>query len=139
MKESITAGGVVVNKDGKILIVNQHSDSWSLPKGHVEPGENLLSAAKREISEESGIRNLTYIKQLPSYKRNRIARGGSLEDKSELKTLYWFLFRTDEEVLSPHDPDNPEAKWVDKTEVTSLLTHPKDKEFFQKIMFELET
>jgi hypothetical protein len=40
--------------------------------------------------------------------------------------------------LAPTDPENPEARWVERDEVTRFLTHPKDKEFFQKISFELE-
>jgi hypothetical protein len=35
--------------------------------------------------------------------------------------------------LSPEDPENPEAKWVDPQEVSALLTHPKDKEFYENI------
>ena len=60
MKKTKSAGGVVLNNKGEILIVNQHGNSWSLPKGHIEEGEEILEAAKRETYEESGIRNLIY-------------------------------------------------------------------------------
>ena len=45
-------------------MVNQNNNSWSLPKGQVEKGENELTAAKREIHEEAGIeeKNLELIK-----------------------------------------------------------------------------
>ena len=45
-----------------------------------------------------------------------------------------FLFKADKQNLTPKDPNNPEAKWIDKSEVASYLTHPKDKEFFLSIM-----
>ena len=50
-----------------------------------------------------------------------------------------FLFKTSEgkNILKPIDPDNPEARWVDKEKVASLLTHPKDREFFLKIKGEI--
>ena len=64
MRKTKSAGGVVLNKNGEVLIVNQHGNSWSLPKGHIEEGEEILEAAKRETYEESGIKNLTYIKDL---------------------------------------------------------------------------
>lgn len=134
MKHTQAAGGVVLNKEGKILVVNQNKDSWSLPKGHIDEGEEKIEAAVREIYEESGIRNLTLIKELGSYERFKIGLGGIDEDKSELKTIYMFLFKANEEKLKPVDPDNPEARWVEKDKVAYLLTHKKDKEFFLSIV-----
>lgn len=133
MKHTYSAGGVVLNKDGLVLIVNQNRNSWSLPKGHLDEGEEKLEAAVREIYEESGIRKLTFIKELGHYERHRIALNGG-EDKSELKIIYMFLFKTDEEKLKPIDPGNSEAIWVEKDKVADLLTHKKDKEFFSSVI-----
>ena len=44
-----SAGGVVINSKGEILVVNQEKISWSLPKGHIENNESALKAAKKEI------------------------------------------------------------------------------------------
>lgn len=133
MKETTSAGGVVVStKTGDILVVSQRHRSWSLPKGHVDLGEDVLTAAKREIYEESGIKNLVLIKPLPSYKRYKISVENG-EDRSEMKTIHMFLFQTDETNLAPQDADNPEARWVSKEQVSKLLTHPKDKEFFNQV------
>ena len=49
------AGGIVWNPKLGVVVVNQNHNSWSLPKGHVERGEELLPAAMREIREETGI------------------------------------------------------------------------------------
>lgn len=129
-----TAGGVVLNKQGEVLIVSQNGDSWSLPKGHIDPGEEPLFAAMREIKEESGLEALEFIKELGTYKRYRIGPGGVGEDKTELKEIVIFLFATTETKLKPEDPQNPEAKWVAKEAVPSWLTHPKDREFFQSVL-----
>lgn len=124
-----SAGGVVLNRGGQVLVVSQHGTSWSLPKGRLEEGEDELAAARREIYEESGIRDLTLIRELGSYDRFRIGRDGG-DDPSELKTIYMFLFETAETELAPVDVENPEARWVDRDEVAALLTHPKDSEFY---------
>jgi ADP-ribose pyrophosphatase YjhB (NUDIX family) len=132
MKKTHSAGGVVTNNEGQVLVVSQHRTSWSLPKGHIDGGENALVAAKREIYEESGIRELELIRELGTYERHRIGVDGS-DDPSELKVITMFLFRTGETSLRPVDPDNPEAKWVERSKVAALLTHEKDKEFFRGV------
>ena len=133
MIETVSAGGVVVNAEGLVLVVSQNGTSWSLPKGHVEDGENLLEAARREIYEESGLDELELVGELGSYGRYRIGKGGG-EDRSELKTIHMFLFRTSQTALAPVDPDNPEAVWVERRRVAALLTHPRDAEFFESVV-----
>ena len=110
MSTSRSAGGVVLNKRGQVLVVNQRGRSWSLPKGHIEDGESALEAARREIYEESGLADLKYIKPLGSYERQRIGRHGG-ESRDERKRLTFFLFQANGEALLPRDPDNPEARW----------------------------
>ena len=131
-KKTESAGGVVLNTKGQVLVVSQHGNSWSLPKGHIDSGETPVQAARREIAEESGVRNVEFVKELGSYERFRIGKDGG-EDRSELKKMHFFLFRTAEMKLRPTDPHNPEAQWVDKDKVVALLTHEKDKAFFEKI------
>ncbi|OIO38353.1 MAG: hypothetical protein AUJ72_02700 [Candidatus Omnitrophica bacterium CG1_02_46_14] len=137
MKRTLSAGGVVLNKKCQVLVVNQQGTSWSLPKGHLDPGETALVAAKREIFEESGVKKLQLIKTLGKYERYRIGLNVHEDDLSELKVIEMFLFKTEQESLKPQDPQNPEARWVAPEEVSALLTHPKDQAFFIKIMPEL--
>lgn len=133
VKETKSAGGVVINNEGRVLVISQHGTVWSLSKGHVDEGEEAIETAKREIYEESGITKLELIKELGVYQRYRIDKNGR-EDKSELKTITIFLFKTNQNRLEPLDPENPEARWVHKNEVANLLTHEKDKKFFLKIV-----
>lgn len=135
-KQTQTAWWIVINKKWQILVVNQNSNSWSLPKWHIDLWENALEAAKREIYEESGVNDLTLIKDLWLYKRYKIWLNWQ-DDKSELKEIFMFLFTTWQETLSPIDKHNPEAKWLSKEEVSDILTHVKDREFFMSVMDEI--
>jgi ADP-ribose pyrophosphatase YjhB (NUDIX family) len=132
MRKTRSAGGVVTNGEGHVLVVSQRGTSWSLPKGHIDTGEDALMAARREIYEESGIRDLELVRELGSYERHKIGVNGG-EDRSELKIITMFLFRTKAMDLQPVDRDNPEARWVEKSKVAQLLTHRKDKAFFQGV------
>ncbi len=132
MIKTESAGGIIL-KENTVLVVSQHGTSWSLPKGHLEKGENKIQAAKREIYEETGIKDLKPIKELGSYQRHKIDKQGK-EDKNEFKTIYFFLFKTTQEIVKPIDPENPEARWVAKEKVADLLTHPKDKEFYLSVI-----
>lgn len=127
------AGGVVLNENDEVIVISQKGKvkTWSLPKGHIEQGETDLEAAKREMYEESGARDLEFVKILGTYERY------SMDDKSELKVRTFFLFKTHKQDLYPVDPENPEAVWVHKNKVVNILTHPKDKEFFLKILGEI--
>ena len=89
-----SAGGVVLSPNNQVLVVQQLNDTWSLPKGGIDPGEDELTAAKREIYEESGISDLTYVKDLGSFGRSPVGPDG--KEMSEIyKTITLFLFTTD--------------------------------------------
>lgn len=55
-----TAGGIVFRhaKNGngiEILLIQDAKDRWTIPKGHIEEGENAQQTARREIGEEAGL------------------------------------------------------------------------------------
>jgi 8-oxo-dGTP diphosphatase len=53
----LTAAARVRDPDGRIALVkNNWSDGWILPGGGVEPGEDPMRAAKREVREETGLK-----------------------------------------------------------------------------------
>jgi ADP-ribose pyrophosphatase YjhB (NUDIX family) len=136
VRVSESAGGVVVDPAGRVLVVNQNGNSWSLPKGHVDAGEGPVAAARREIYEESGVKDLRFVRRLGTYERPRIGRHGG-SDASRIKRITLFLFRTAQTRLRPRDARNPEARWVERSKVAGLLTHAKDKEFFLKVLNQL--
>lgn len=133
-----TAGGIVVNTEGKIAVVRQSNRfiPWSLPKGKVESNEDILAAAIREITEESGITQLELIKKLPVYERPLLGKDG--KDSTEIKQFHYFIFKTNQRDLKPIDPTNPEAIWIPVDQLIAYLTHPKDKEFFSMILNEIK-
>ncbi len=127
-----SAGGIILNVRGEVALVKSGPDFWGFPKGHIDPGEDAITAARREITEETGLTEMEMIKELPLYTRYKGLPDGG-DDTSESKEMHLFLFTTTQEKLEPQDDFNPEARWVSTDEVEALLTHPKDKEFFASI------
>lgn len=127
-----TAGGIVVHKKtGMIAIVQQPNNVWSMPKGGIESHEDPLTAARREIFEETGITEAHLVKELGKYKRFKIGKYRR-DDESVIKDIRMYLFTTDQDTLTPFDKKHPEARWVDRMEAYKMLTHPKDKAFYKK-------
>ena len=133
MKNTRSAGGVVLNKKGRVLVVSQRGNSWSLPKGHLDKGESPLEAARREVLEESGVGRLELVKKLGAYTRYRIGKDGG-EDRAERKHMTFYLFTTAQMRLKPRDVNHPEARWVKPADVAGMLTHPSDARFFSRVI-----
>ena len=78
-KIRLTAGGIILNADGDILLVRIKSGDWLFPKGGIEDGEDPLTAAKREIQEETGIedKDLEHDEDFKGvYERPNLEEGG---------------------------------------------------------------
>ncbi len=128
---SIAAGGVVLNKKNQICLVNDRTllkNTWSLPKGRTERGEKLIETARREIFEETGLKNLILIRKLGVIKRP------SLIFPLVEKQIHVYLFRTNELKLG-FLPGNfigeTKPQWFDYDAAVDKLTSDRDKNFLR--------
>ena len=55
----VVAKALITDSTGKILVVKERQDFWSLPGGGLEHGESTKDCLKREIKEEIGINNVS--------------------------------------------------------------------------------
>jgi bis(5'-nucleosidyl)-tetraphosphatase len=82
MADRILSAGVVVVRradDGWRVLLLRAYNYWDFPKGMVEPGEDPLSTARREVREETGIEDLEFrwgeeFIETEPYSRNKVAR-----------------------------------------------------------------
>ena len=112
------AGGVVRSTDGRWLLMRRES-MWDLPKGMVEHGETLATAALREVQEETGV-TAQLTSKTPCVKTYHIYNkyGGW-----HLKQTAWFSMIAEGTPLPvPQQEEGIEqVEWVDKeTWVQSL-------------------
>ena len=98
MKESVSAGGIVVRFEGDRILValvkEEDFPDFILPKGRVEPGEDNETAARREIAEEAGLANLTCVAYLGSRQRLNFFKNCWI-------TVHYYLFTTSKRKRKP--------------------------------------
>lgn len=105
VKERLSAGGIIVRKESEgalwlALTCGEGGvgESYILPKGGVDPGEEIEQAARREIEEEAGFSQLELIASLGT-------RARFSYDKRRWITTHYFLYATEELDPKPTDPN----------------------------------
>lgn len=126
--DETSAGGLVVDLDGDVprgaligRVDRRGRLLWSLPKGHVEPGETAEQAAIREIQEETGISG-EILGSLGTIDFWFIADGRRIH-----KTVHHFLLRAVGGELSDADIEVSEVAWVPLPDITEQLAYPDER------------
>lgn len=103
------AGGVVIRKDGKFLIMKRDG-IWDLPKGKLEQGEDAETAALREVKEETGLSKLRVVKPILSTFHTY-----QITDDMLLKKTKWYEMEYigNGEAVPETAENITEIKWVD--------------------------
>ena len=104
----------------------------ALPKGHLDPGENEVQAATREVREETGVVGEP-VRELGE-SRYWYRRDGQTIPKSVL----FFLFEYVEGDTDDHDDEVEEARWMSLAEAQSELSHAAEREIVARAVAYLE-
>lgn len=94
---------------------------WSLPKGHIEPGETAEQTAIREVAEETGIRG-SVLAAL-----GRIDYWFVTDNCRVHKTVHHYLMRFSGGELSDDDLEVTEVAWVPIRELPSRLAYADER------------
>ena len=130
-------GVVVLNKENKVFVGKRKDNpvnKWQMPQGGVDNGEDLVGAMKRELSEETGIKNIKILKEidgwseyeLPDYLLGKIWKGKYRGQKQK-----WFVVRflgNDNEInLETKNPEFVEWQWIDIDSLAGVIVDFKKK------------
>ena len=111
------AGGLVQHQDGRFLFIYRNN-KWDLPKGKIEKNETLIKAAKREVSEETGVTDLEVKRPLPITYHIYNANG-----KFKVKKTYWFFMTSkfNGSLLPQLEENIKMAVWKGINEIPKLM------------------
>jgi len=122
------AGGLVMNAEGKLLVIQRHG-KWDLPKGHLEPGEDIEHCALREVSEECGISGMNIEKFITQTYHIYDIHGLPVQKR----THWYFMTYEGTETPVPQKSESiTQARWIDKSEIPEIIgnTYPSLHELF---------
>ena len=128
-------GIVVLNKENKVFVakrIDNPKNFWQMPQGGVDDGEDFLSAAYRELEEETSIKNVKLIKELEgtiTYELPNHLLGIIWKGKYKGQKQKWFLMRylgKDSEIdIKTKSPEFFEWKWIDVDMITDKVVNFK--------------
>jgi len=143
----VGVGAIVINKENKIFVGKRKdhpNNNWQMPQGGVNDGENLLSALRRELEEETSIKSIKILKELddwteyelPNYLLGKIWKGKYRGQKQK-----WFVFKftgADDEInLKTGSPEFIEWKWVNPESLPKINVHFK-KKLYEKLLLKIK-
>jgi putative (di)nucleoside polyphosphate hydrolase len=124
-------GIVVLNKVNKVFVakrIDNAKNFWQMPQGGVDEGEDYLTAAYRELEEETSIKNVELISELDgliTYNLPEHLLGIIWKGKYKGQSQKWFLMRylgEDNQInIKTKKPEFLDWKWVDLKEITNLV------------------
>lgn len=144
-KYRLGVGIMLINSDKKVWVgrrIDFNSEAWQMPQGGVDEGEDMLAAAKRELLEETGISNASFIRaltdlikyEIPNELRPKLWNGEYVGQKQ-----MWYLAKfegEDTEInIRTETPEFNEWMWVEPEKLPELIVEFK-RDLYKSVLNE---
>ena len=143
----IGVGIIILNDKNKVFVGKRKDnpgDRWQMPQGGVDKGEDYFTAMKRELFEETGIKNIKIIKVIDKIYEYELPLNligiiwkGKYRGQKQKWFITKFLGKEDEINLNTGHPEFIEWKWVDAKMLPEVIVDFK-KNLYLDLLKEIE-
>ena len=136
-------GIIVLNNENKVFVAKRKDNpvnKWQMPQGGVDKGENYFTAMKRELFEETSIKNIKILKEideifeyeLPNHLIGKIWKG-KFRGQKQKWFITKFVGKENEINLKTNNQEFIDWKWILPNELPSVIVDFK-KELYIKLL-----
>ena len=141
-------GIIVLNNDNEVFVGKRKDnpiDKWQMPQGGVDEGESFINAMKRELFEETSIKNIKILKEIDrtyEYELPDNLVGIIWKGKFRGQKQKWFITKflgKDSEInLNTKNPEFIDWRWIDPKKLPEVIVNFK-KDLYINLLKEINT
>ena len=139
-------GIIVLNKQNKIFVGKRKDNpgnKWQMPQGGVDEGEDFISAMKRELLEETSIKNIQIIKEIKKIYHYELPENlvgiiwkGKYRGQKQKWFITRFLGKESEINLKTKNAEFIDWKWIEPKFLPNVIVSFK-KDLYIKLLKEI--
>jgi len=139
-------GIIVLNNNNQVFVGKRKDnpgDKWQMPQGGVDKGEDFISAMRRELIEETSIKNIKILKEIQNMYQYELPKNlvgiiwkGKFRGQRQKWFITKFLGKDDEINLDTQHPEFIDWKWIDPKDLPEVIVDFK-KELYLNLLKEI--
>ena len=139
-------GIIVLNKNNHVFVGKRKDnpvDKWQMPQGGVNDNEDLINAVRRELYEETSIKNIKILKEIQNMYQYELPKNlvgiiwrGKFRGQRQKWFITKFLGKDDEINLDTQHPEFIDWKWIDPQDLPDVIVDFK-KELYLNLLKEI--
>jgi len=140
-------GIVVLNSKSKVFVAKRKDNpinKWQMPQGGVDEGEDLLTAMKRELTEETSITSIKVLREIETWLEYELPKHlvgiiwkGKYRGQKQKWFVVKFLGNEDEININTKNPEFIEWRWIDIKKLPEVIVDFK-RHIYVRLVAELK-
>ena len=139
--------GIIVLNENNLVFVGKRKDNpvdkWQMPQGGLDDGEDFITAMRRELIEETSIKNIKILKEIQKMYQYELPKNlvgiiwkGKFRGQRQKWFITKFLGKDNEINLDTQHPEFIDWKWIDPRDLPSVIVDFK-KELYLNLLKEI--